>query len=185
MSAEHLSFARPGRTSPSPGYRRPSCARPRAPAPPGPIKHRSGEDVIAAVLPPGDDLVSGRAHVVRHRGRNLWGFCGRGRSAYVAAGAGGGRCYRFFDREDARAWRERTPRSAVSPRLQPRAGAGARCPHDLRLSPAADFEDRDTGGPSPGRRCPCCGGRMIIVETFDGARPARSPSPTRIRIDTS
>ena len=25
-----------------------------------------------------------------------------------------------------------------------------------------------------GRRCPCCGGRMIIVETFDGARPARS-----------
>ena len=47
-----------------------------------------------------------------------------------------------------------------------------------------DFEDRDKG-PSPGRRCPCCGGRMIIVETFDGARPARSPSPTRIRIDTS
>ena len=48
-----------------------------------------------------------------------------------------------------------------------------------------DFEDRDTEGPSPGRRCPCCGGRVIIVETFDGARPARSPSPTRIRIDTS
>jgi hypothetical protein len=48
-----------------------------------------------------------------------------------------------------------------------------------------DFEDPNTEGPSPGRRCPCCGGRMIIVETFDGARPARSPSPTRIRIDTS
>src|SRR3984957_5397303 len=48
-----------------------------------------------------------------------------------------------------------------------------------------DFEDRDTEGPSPGRRCPCCGGRVILVETFDGARPARSPSPTRIRIDTS
>jgi putative transposase len=47
-----------------------------------------------------------------------------------------------------------------------------------------DFEDRDKG-PSPGRRCPCFGGRMIIVETFDGARPARSPSPTRFRIDTS
>jgi len=29
------------------------------------------------------------------------------------------------------------------------------------------------------------GGRMIIVETFDGARPARSPSPTSIKIDTS
>ena len=39
--------------------------------------------------------------------------------------------------------------------------------------------------PSPARRCPCCGGRMIIVETFEGARPARSPSPSRIRIDTS
>jgi hypothetical protein len=37
----------------------------------------------------------------------------------------------------------------------------------------------------PARRCPCCGGRMIIVETFEGPRPAQSPSPTRIRIDTS
>jgi len=36
--------------------------------------------------------------------------------------------------------------------------------------------------PSPARRCPCCGGRMIVVETFEAAR---SPSPTRIRIDTS
>jgi len=35
------------------------------------------------------------------------------------------------------------------------------------------------------RRCPCCGGRMIVVETFEGPRPARSPSPIRIRIDTS
>jgi len=26
---------------------------------------------------------------------------------------------------------------------------------------------------------------MIIVETFEGVRPARSPSPTPIRIDTS
>ena len=38
---------------------------------------------------------------------------------------------------------------------------------------------------SPARRCPCCGGRMIIVETFEGARPWRSPSPSRIRIDSS
>ena len=48
-----------------------------------------------------------------------------------------------------------------------------------------DFEDRDTEALSSGRRCPCCGGRMIIVETFEGVRPARSPSPTPIRIDTS
>ena len=38
---------------------------------------------------------------------------------------------------------------------------------------------------SPARRCPCCGGRMIIVETFEGPRPWRSSSPSRIRIDTS
>jgi hypothetical protein len=45
--------------------------------------------------------------------------------------------------------------------------------------------DSETEAPSPARRCPCCGGRMIIVETFEGLRPARSQSPSRIRIDTS
>ena len=45
--------------------------------------------------------------------------------------------------------------------------------------------DRDTETPSPAHRCPCCGGRMIIIETFEGARPARSPQPNQIRIDTS
>jgi Putative transposase len=45
--------------------------------------------------------------------------------------------------------------------------------------------DGETEPPSPAHRCPCCGGRMIIVETFDGPRPARSPSPNRIRIDSS
>jgi hypothetical protein len=45
----------------------------------------------------------------------------------------------------------------------------------------------DNGAESPAaeHRCPCCGGRMIVIETFHGARPARSPSPTRMRIDTS
>src|SRR6516164_6023767 len=43
--------------------------------------------------------------------------------------------------------------------------------------------DTDSEAPSPANRCPCCGGRMIIVETFEGARPARPPS--QIRIDTS
>ena len=28
-----------------------------------------------------------------------------------------------------------------------------------------------------------CGGRMIVVETLEGARPARSSAPTRIWID--
>jgi Putative transposase len=46
----------------------------------------------------------------------------------------------------------------------------------------ADSQAEDV---SSARRCPCCGGRMIIVETFEGPRPWRSPSPSRIRIDTS
>jgi len=45
--------------------------------------------------------------------------------------------------------------------------------------------DSQADGVSFARRCQCCGGRMIIVETFEGPRPARSPSPRRIRIDSS
>ena len=45
--------------------------------------------------------------------------------------------------------------------------------------------DGDAEPASSVRRCPCCGGRMIVVETFEGPRPARSPPPSRIRIDTS
>jgi hypothetical protein len=45
--------------------------------------------------------------------------------------------------------------------------------------------DTDAETPSPAHRCPCCGGRMIIVETFEGERPTRSSSPIRIRIDSS
>ena len=45
--------------------------------------------------------------------------------------------------------------------------------------------DNETETPPTARRCPCCGGRMIIIDTFEGARPAQSPSPTRIKIDTS
>jgi hypothetical protein len=44
------------------------------------------------------------------------------------------------------------------------------------------------GGADPAddaHKCPCCGGRMIIIETFEGVRPARPPSPCRFRIDTS
>src|SRR5271156_6361514 len=43
--------------------------------------------------------------------------------------------------------------------------------------------DNETEPPSPAHRCPCCGGPMIIVETFDGPRPA--PPPNRVRIDSS
>jgi len=53
-------------------------------------------------------------------------------------------------------------------------------------------EDDDSGaqaGPQAlAQPCPCCGGRMLIIETFDGVCPPRyrqSPGPTLIRIDTS
>jgi Putative transposase/Transposase zinc-binding domain len=41
--------------------------------------------------------------------------------------------------------------------------------------------------PTPEHPCPCCGGRMIIIETFErGSTPRYRPTPpTAIRIDTS
>jgi len=33
------------------------------------------------------------------------------------------------------------------------------------------------------QRCPCCGGRMFVIETFDGCQPRYQP--TAMRIDTS
>jgi len=45
--------------------------------------------------------------------------------------------------------------------------------------------DSEAETASPARQCPCCGGRMIIIETFEGVSPARSSAPNRIRIDTS
>ncbi len=54
-----------------------------------------------------------------------------------------------------------------------------------KAAPKAAETDSEAETPSPSRPCPCCGGRMIIVQTFQGARPERSPSPTRIRIDSS
>jgi hypothetical protein len=57
----------------------------------------------------------------------------------------------------------------------------------LLAAPKAQPAEADGGAetPSQARRCPCCGGRMIIIETFEGVRPARPPPPGRIRIDTS
>ncbi len=53
------------------------------------------------------------------------------------------------------------------------AAEGAPQPSREADNPAEDV--------SPARRCPCCGGRMIVVETFEGPRPWRSPSPDRDR----
>jgi hypothetical protein len=36
------------------------------------------------------------------------------------------------------------------------------------------------------RPCPCCGGRMIVIETFEpGCEPKHRPTPAPIRVDTS
>jgi Putative transposase/Transposase zinc-binding domain len=51
--------------------------------------------------------------------------------------------------------------------------------------PSGAKGDNGAESPAAAHQCPCCGGRMIVIETFDGVRPARSPSPSRIGIDTS
>jgi hypothetical protein len=70
-------------------------------------------------------------------------------------------------------------------RVRQALAAPERSPAETDCDLDCGFEDRNTEGLSSGRRCPCCGGRMIIVETFEGVRPAHSSSPTPIRIDTS
>ncbi|MBB4201130.1 hypothetical protein GGD83_004968 [Rhodoblastus sphagnicola] len=45
--------------------------------------------------------------------------------------------------------------------------------------------DGAAGSADETRKCPCCGGRMIIIETFEGVCPARPPAPRQIRIDSS
>ena len=55
--------------------------------------------------------------------------------------------------------------------------AASKC---ARPGPQSDIEKA-----APAPQCPCCGGRMIIIETFEAVRPARSATPSRLRIDTS
>jgi hypothetical protein len=54
---------------------------------------------------------------------------------------------------------------------------------------AADTSRAETKEPKPlAQPCPCCGGRMIIIETFQrGCVPRTRPAatPAAIRIDTS
>jgi len=48
-------------------------------------------------------------------------------------------------------------------------------------SEPADADATDHNEPA----CPCCGGRMIIIETFERGSTPRTPLSTPIRIDTS
>jgi hypothetical protein len=67
----------------------------------------------------------------------------------------------------------------------------ARARRLLAVSQAQDSiatADDNKAEEPPSNRCPCCGGRMIIIETFArGGQPTHhpSPAPPTIRIDTS
>jgi hypothetical protein len=52
-----------------------------------------------------------------------------------------------------------------------------------RAAPAADDEPAPSAAPEP--PCPCCGGRMRIVEIFDRRHGPRTQPSLHIRIDTS
>ena len=68
----------------------------------------------------------------------------------------------------------------ASPRAARRTGGTV---HDRRCQPRRANEPKSLSHP-----CPCCGGRMIIIETFErGSSPRYRPaaSPIVIRIDTS
>ena len=59
----------------------------------------------------------------------------------------------------------------------------------LNLAPPVDAQTSQTDPAQPlAHPCPCCGGRMIIIETFEaGCQPRRQPTArlATIRIDTS
>ena len=59
----------------------------------------------------------------------------------------------------------------------------------LDLAPPAAEQTSDTDPAQPlVHPCPCCGGRMIIIETFEaGCQPRHRPTPPRvvISVDTS
>jgi hypothetical protein len=48
--------------------------------------------------------------------------------------------------------------------------------------PEPDQEDENPKPVPPARPCPCCGGRMIVIETFERGHQPRAPPHTPIRI---
>jgi hypothetical protein len=59
---------------------------------------------------------------------------------------------------------------------------GVPTPHD---EPDNDADARADEPPMSLLPCPCCGGRMIIIEIFERGSTPRTPPPSLIRIDTS
>jgi hypothetical protein len=68
-----------------------------------------------------------------------------------------------------------------------RAGNIARV-RELLGVPTTQSEPANTDADEPpmdSLPCPCCGGRMVIIETFDRGATPRTPPSSPIRIDTS
>jgi hypothetical protein len=65
--------------------------------------------------------------------------------------------------------------------------ARANCsrPHPLRKNQARANDDDKAEPTSPSRLCPCCGGRMNVIETFERGRAPRGFSLNDLRIGTS
>ena len=53
----------------------------------------------------------------------------------------------------------------------------------MPITETDDGKDSEAAEPTPpARSCPCCGGRMIVVETFERGHQPRAPPHTPIRI---
>jgi len=65
-----------------------------------------------------------------------------------------------------------------------RAGNIARA-RELLSTPAQQNQPADAEDPNLSYKCPCCGGRMIIIETFEPGCSPRTHPISSIRIDTS
>jgi hypothetical protein len=61
----------------------------------------------------------------------------------------------------------------------------ARARQLLGVSPTQSEPSDADEPPTPSLPCPCCGGRMIIIETFEPGSTPRSPPSSPITIDTS
>ena len=66
--------------------------------------------------------------------------------------------------------------------------SGARIQNIARAQPGQNSGINDGGKvepASPSYSCPCCDGRMIVIETFEFGRAPRSFSANEVWIDTS
>ena len=59
------------------------------------------------------------------------------------------------------------------------ASAGCRAniarARELLAAPAPAKDEEPTSPPDPRPPCPCCGGRMVVIEIFQSAAQARAP----------